>query len=154
MTAKEIFNNIQGLNITAYYVTEMDRQVAEQEYRKVIDFIPEGTLAHKIITDLNRFGKWTAKQLWVIAFELEKSASYAASVKPVAKAPKAKKTPSKYSKKQAVKETPVIEVGARVSHRQGEGIVSAVDSQNVTILFDNGTEKQFIIKFAQIEVIK
>jgi len=80
-TAKQIFSEIQILNpivstvsSLGSFVTEFDQSVSDMVARDLMVFIPENTLAYKIISTSTRF---TDKQLWVIAFELEKNEDYA-----------------------------------------------------------------------------
>lgn len=80
-TVKQIFNKIQTLNpVTSHvssmgaFVTEFNQSVSDMVSRDLMNFIPENTLAYKIISTTSRF---TDKQLWVIAFELEKNEEYA-----------------------------------------------------------------------------
>ncbi|MCL1867655.1 MAG: hypothetical protein FWF72_01720 [Paludibacter sp.] len=79
-TVKQIFNKIQGLNPTTStvssigtFVTNQAQQVSDMILRETISFLPKKSLAYKIATSANKF---TDKQLWVIAFELEKNAEY------------------------------------------------------------------------------
>jgi hypothetical protein len=80
-TAKQIFSEIQTLNpivstvsSLGSFVTEFNQSVSDMVARNLMVFIPENTLAYKIISTSTRF---TDKQLWVIAFELEKNEDYA-----------------------------------------------------------------------------
>jgi hypothetical protein len=80
-TAKQIFSEIQTLNpivstvsSLGSFVTEFNQSVSDMVARDLMVFIPENTLAYKIISTSTRF---TDKQLWVIAFELEKNEDYA-----------------------------------------------------------------------------
>ena len=80
-TAKQIFSEIQTLNpivstvsSLGSFVTEFNQSVSDMVARDLMVFIPENTLAYKIISTSTRF---TDKQLWVIAFELEKNENYA-----------------------------------------------------------------------------
>mgnify|MGYP001016896402 FL=1 len=80
-TAKQIFSEIQTLkpivstvSSLGSFVTEFNQSVSDMVARNLMVFIPENTLAYKIISTSTRF---TDKQLWVIAFELEKNEDYA-----------------------------------------------------------------------------
>lgn len=55
------------------YVSSLDQQMADKVFKEVADFIPDDTLAHKIL-----FGNktYTDKQRWVIAYELMKSKDF------------------------------------------------------------------------------
>ncbi len=76
-TVKQVFNYIQGLNPSTStisslgsFVTEQSQQVSDMIHREVTTGLPEGTLAHKILTTSE---KYSEKQLWVIAYELMKN---------------------------------------------------------------------------------
>ena len=57
------------------YIEESSRQVAQSVRDRITKSLPQGTLAHKIITEtLKDF--FTDKQLWVIAYELQKNEEY------------------------------------------------------------------------------
>lgn len=80
-TAKTIFNYIQGINPSVStissmgsFVTELSQQVADKCLSEVISNLPVDSLAYKIAT--NNLGTFTEKQLWVIAFELDKNESF------------------------------------------------------------------------------
>lgn len=84
-TVKQIFDYIQGMNPSTStvssigtFVTELSQQVADNIVREVIENLPEGTLAYKIATSTT--GRFSEKQLWVIAYELEKNKEFSAKV--------------------------------------------------------------------------
>jgi len=86
-TVKQIFDSIQDLNATGTTVSSMGRFVtaqaeesAEKRQREVLAYLTEGTLAHKILSDARNMS-FTVKQLWVIAYALEKT-SYAENLAP------------------------------------------------------------------------
>jgi hypothetical protein len=86
-TVKEIFNYISSLNANTShisslgsYVSATDQQIAASTHNEVIDVLPVGTLAHKIVSSMTNYSNYSAKQLWVIAFELEKNAEFSAKV--------------------------------------------------------------------------
>lgn len=79
-----IFDRLQMLNPTTQsisslgsYVSQSSQMVVDAIRTEVIKNVPAESLAHKIITSADRF---SAKQLWVIAFELVKNAEYTESV--------------------------------------------------------------------------
>jgi len=87
-TAAQIFNYIQGMNPSTQtvsslgtFVTEMSQQVADNCISEVVQVLVNSdkteTLAFNIIKSATRF---TEKQLWVIAFELEKNAEFSSMV--------------------------------------------------------------------------
>ena len=73
-TAQIIFNAIQDVNNSEFYATRNSpgQLMVDERRQDVAALLPSGTLAHKIITGTQR--NFTEKQLWVIAFELERSA--------------------------------------------------------------------------------
>ena len=84
-TVKEIFTYISSLNANTShisslgsYVSATDQQIADATHNEVIDALPSGTLAHKIVSSMPNY--YSVKQLWVIAFELEKNAEFSAKV--------------------------------------------------------------------------
>lgn len=87
-TAKNIFNYIQGMNPNSQtvssigtFVTAFSQQVADSQVSEVIQVLvnsdKKDTLAFKIASTNSKF---TEKQLWVIAFELEKNQEFAQNV--------------------------------------------------------------------------
>ena len=87
-TAAQIFNYIQGMNPSTQtvsslgtFVTEMSQHVADNCISEVVQVLVNSdkteTLAFNIIKSATRF---TEKQLWVIAFELEKNAEFSSMV--------------------------------------------------------------------------
>lgn len=81
ITAKNIFDEIQGLNpnTNSYgFVDNYYQQCADFIFSEVIRYIPADTLADKIMTSSK--GVFSEKQLWVIAFELLKNADYVATL--------------------------------------------------------------------------
>ena len=81
MNAKTIFNEIENLNPSTSivsslgsYVNPIEQQIADSKRAEILGFIPEGTLAHKILT--SGTASFSEKQLWVIAYELLKNENY------------------------------------------------------------------------------
>ena len=81
MNAKIIFTEIESLNPSTSivssvgsYVNPIQRQIADEKRAEVLGYIPEGTLAHKILTSGTI--TFSEKQLWVIAYELLKNEVY------------------------------------------------------------------------------
>jgi hypothetical protein len=79
-TAKQIFNEIDGLNpqkstISSLgdYVSQSSQMVSDSIYKEVLSFLPKDSLAYKILTSSERY---TDKQLWVISYELEKNTEF------------------------------------------------------------------------------
>ena len=80
-TVKQIFNEVSYLNPTVStisslgdYVSQSSQMVADAVHNSLVDLLPEGTLARRILLDYSR--PLTEKQLWVIAHELLKNDSY------------------------------------------------------------------------------
>jgi hypothetical protein len=76
-TVAQIFNSISNLNVRkshvssiGSFVTEVSKEVTDNKIEKVKSYLPEGTLAAKIVASNVNF---TEKQLWVIAYELLKT---------------------------------------------------------------------------------
>ena len=85
MKAQTIFNEIQSLNSTTStissvgtFVGSQNQQVADMQVRETMQYLPENSLAYKIIIDNRK--SFTEKQLWVIAFELLKNEEYCAKL--------------------------------------------------------------------------
>ena len=79
-TVKQIFNEIEDLNpqtstisSLGSYVSQSAQMVSDSIYKEVLSFLPEDSLAYKILTSSERY---TEKQLWVISYELEKNADF------------------------------------------------------------------------------
>lgn len=84
-TVNQIFNYIQGMNPSTStissigtFVSSQNQQVADSFVNEVIANLPEGTLAYKIAT--SNISRFSEKQLWVIAYELEKNEQYTSMV--------------------------------------------------------------------------
>lgn len=80
-TVKQIFEQIQSLNPESNvgsslgtYVTESSTLVSHYLHKELINILPESSLAHKILT--SNYTYYTSKQLWIIAYELEKNEAY------------------------------------------------------------------------------
>ena len=100
-TVKKIYNYISDLNpdvstmsSMGNFVDPINKQIADSRYREILDYLPQTSLAYKIATKPNPnprnvnkergIGKvkeyYTSKQLWVIAFELDKNKDFVALV--------------------------------------------------------------------------
>ncbi len=82
-STKQIFNYIQGMNpivstvsSMGSFVTNLNQQVADRCVSEVIQALSDkkDTLAYKIATSLT--DRYTDKQLWVIAFELQNNVDF------------------------------------------------------------------------------
>lgn len=79
-TAKQIYNEIKGLNPDSStisslgsFVSQSSQMACDSLYKEVISYLPTSSLAYSILTSSQRYSE---KQLWVIAFELEKNEEY------------------------------------------------------------------------------
>ena len=77
---KVIFNHLQDLNPSGYYRSAADDATIDEVYRGAFQVLHHkmNTLAWKILTGTK--GRYSDKQLWVIAFELVKSPEYIESI--------------------------------------------------------------------------
>lgn len=77
---KQIFNFLQDLNPSGYYRSSSDDATIDEVYRAAFNVLQHkmNTLAWKILTGTK--GRYSDKQLWVIAFELVKSPEYIESI--------------------------------------------------------------------------
>lgn len=80
-TVKQIFNYIQSANpsTTTFssmgsLVTNQAQQVADSTVREIMNNVPESSLAYKIATSLA--DRFSDKQLWVMAYELDKNEEF------------------------------------------------------------------------------
>lgn len=80
VTPKDVFNYICWLNPKTHtsssmgnYSSSMDNQIADMYFKEVADYLPQDSLARKIL-----FGSktYTEKQLWVITYELMKNKDF------------------------------------------------------------------------------
>lgn len=86
-TVKNIFDFIQSLNPTescvsslGHFVDDMNMQVALDFAAKIKSYLPAGTLAKTIMDEMLEKSRifYSAKQLWVISYELMKSQGFLA----------------------------------------------------------------------------
>ena len=113
ITVKNIFDRVSKINpdTNSYgYVDSAKEQIAQSYFNDIYSFIPAGTLAHKIATDT--IGRFTDKQLWVIAYELLKNDDYVATLEDEAKKAEAKN--AEYQAKELAKKEANADVLAEV----------------------------------------
>lgn len=86
VTIKEIYNQVSYINPSVStissigsFVEENNRQVANSFRSKLMAFLPTSSLAYKIIFE-NLKDFFSEKQMWVIAYELQKNAEYVAKL--------------------------------------------------------------------------
>lgn len=84
VTPKDVFNYICGLNPKTHtssslgnYSSSMDNQIADMYFKEVADYLPQDSLAHKILFSSKTY---TEKQLWVITYELIKNKDFVAKM--------------------------------------------------------------------------
>jgi len=80
VTAKQIYQNIAGLSpklsevsSLGSFISKSDEMISESIYNEIISYLPKTSLAYKILTSNENYSE---KQIWVIAFELEKNEEY------------------------------------------------------------------------------
>ena len=86
ITIKDIYNDVSYINPSVStissigdFIEESSRQVAQSVRIRIAKILPQGTLAHKIVTEnLNDF--FSERQLWVIAYELQKNEEYVSNL--------------------------------------------------------------------------
>ena len=172
-TVKQIFNHISMLNPTVSeissmgaFVSKQNQQVSDDKRNELLDVVSENSLAYKILSTSKNL---TDKQLWVIAFELEKNEEFGLKLAQNIDSIKRRKNAKKQAKKDAnqailesLKSTPKVEekketsmfgLGAKVySEKFGEGVIIEEDDNRATIDFNEG-RKSLIKRFANLTVI-
>ena len=86
VTIKDIYNQVSYINPSVStvssigsFVEEINRQVANSFRSKLMAYLPTSSLAYKIISE-NLKDFFSEKQMWVIAYELQKNAEYVAKL--------------------------------------------------------------------------
>ena len=81
-TVRQIFSEVSYLNPTTSvisslgsYISQSSQMISDSAHQEIVGLLPTDSLAYKIM--MNTTGRYTDKQLWVIAFELEKNTEYA-----------------------------------------------------------------------------
>ena len=81
VSVKEVFDEIQYLNPSVStisslgnYVSQSNQMVSDAVYKEVMQHIPKDSTAFKIMMGTQK--KYSDKQLWVIAYELQKNQKY------------------------------------------------------------------------------
>jgi hypothetical protein len=84
-TLKDIFQQVSMMNPTVNYMSSIGeyvdsnaQQLADYVIRETMGYLPEDSLAMKIIRSTR--GRFTEKQLLVVAYELQKNAEYCAQL--------------------------------------------------------------------------
>ena len=86
VTVKDIYNeasyinpNVSTISSIGDFVEESSRQAAAYSRRELVQYVSKDSLAFKILTE-NLKDFFTEKQVWVIAYELQKNAEYVAKL--------------------------------------------------------------------------
>lgn len=179
---KQIFNHVSGINPATStvssmgtFVTNQQQQLADERISEIMNAIPEGTLAHKILMGTQT--RFSEKQIWVITFELLKNeakcneiVAYYAEIDAAERRRREFKRAAKAAKKSG--ETKLISnIGARenktanidpcadlnvgdtVSHKSfGEGQIIEMDEKLVVIDF-SGVQKKLLKAYSRLERI-
>lgn len=167
---KNIYENIQGLNPSASiissigeFVSIQNQQVADSVRRDIMKWLPEGSLAYRIVSTADRFSD---KQLWAITYELSRNQEYLNMLnqeaeeliasREIKKFHKAEKTAKKAGEKRLI-EVRLEEnrnLTGKVRHdRLGEGIVLSETNDTVVVNFNEHGEKTLLKKFTKLEMI-
>lgn len=166
---KAINPNVSEISSIGSFTSEQDRQVAESVRVKILKYLPDNSLASKILKTSN---KLSDKQLWVVAYELQKNEDYVSDLSERNEklkrevAYQKKKRSDKRRKRaeearrveEANKETSEknseLSVGDKVKHvRIGAGTITEITSDKITIKFDDGDVKSFMPDFVKLEKI-
>lgn len=166
--------NVSSISSIGSFIDQNDQQTADFVMKEIMGYLPHESLAWKIITSTT--GRFSEKQLWVIAYELQKNAEYCAELdKTLAEiemrelcrnaknrerrqrraerkaaaesAPKFVKTQDK----EQMKTNDNYQEGDAVEHAKfGEGIVIAGDERTITIDFAGVGRKKLLLQYAPI----
>lgn len=162
-TLQTIFAEIKNLNVEYHEdMTELHRreQMAEIVEKDIRDYISADSLAEKILATATRFSE---KQLWVIAYELDRNGygkkleeitAAAAAREAYQKAAKSRRNAAKKQAKQAIEEraqaNAAYTAGTEVEHAAyGKGVVKSNNGNTIVVCFENGEEKAFAAKFVR-----
>ncbi|MBF0651254.1 hypothetical protein IR083_20765 [Dysgonomonas sp. GY75] len=152
-------------------VTAQAQQMADSVIASIMPYIPVDSTAYKVLIS-NTGDRFSDKQLWVIAYQLEKSSEYCEKLgaeieernKYIAfqKAKKTAKSAAKRAAKKSTKESAdlaqkvysSIEAEDKVRHYNfGEGKVISHDDTYIVVFFEKVGEKKLLKKFAKLEKI-
>ena len=166
---KAINPNVSEISSMGSFTSEQDKQVAESVRVEVMEYLPDNSLASKILKTTN---KLSDKQLWVVAYELQKNEDYVSDLserneklkREVAyqkkkRSDKRRKRSEEANRvKKTLKETSdknsKLSVGDKVKHvRIGAGTITEITSDKITIKFDDGDVKSFTPDFVKLEKI-
>lgn len=174
-TLKEIFEDVRMINPKVNYISSIGQyvdanaeQLADFVLNRIVEYIPQDSLAMKVIRE-NKKQRWSEKQLWVIAYELEKNAEYCEALdktnesirineerRRAARADRRHRRAEREKKNAEMmkKYEEISSCGSkRVFHATfGEGEVIDQDDNTIVVNF-NGIEKKLLKKFAPIKFI-
>jgi hypothetical protein len=173
MDVKGIFNEISGLNPSTTtvssigtFVSNISQQISDGLRRDVLKHLPNDTLAYKITMDTDHF---SAKQLWVIAYELLKNADYCdklakenEELRVEVEYTLARKRAKRAAKRSAKKEKTTKIEEPKIEHIDGEmvkhnlfgiGRLISETETKVFINFQNFGEKMLLKKYVKLEKI-
>lgn len=152
------------------YVSASAQMVSDAVYSKVVEALTNDSLAYKIVTDKSMDEQFTEKQLWAVTFELLKNDDYVKKIVSENEAfekkeefkrarRKAKKSEAKKIKTDLANKISTIEnnnndllLNQKVSHAKfGEGVVTGMDNETITVNFEEVGDKKMIKRFAKLE---
>ena len=83
LNVKKIFVYLNGLNPKQTIISSLGRHISDQDWElayslrdNIAKYLPENTLAAKIMSERKMDGFFTDKQIWVIAYELMKNEDF------------------------------------------------------------------------------
>lgn len=83
LNVKKVFVYLNGLNPTETIISSLGRRISDQNWElayslrdNIAKYLPENTLAAKIMAERKMDGFFTDKQIWVIAYELMKNEDF------------------------------------------------------------------------------
>lgn len=182
ITVKDIFNYVKIINPAQHtsssmgrYSTSLDNQIADNAIKEISEYLPKESLARKVLFDVR--GRYTEKQLWVISYELMKSADFVAfmesrkaekedeeAYEKATRAIKSRKRKEKAKQLAEIDEAnpymsaeEVAELGAgeivevRMSNDIFEATVKEVQGDKITMVInEKDTEKMFLVAYVKI----
>lgn len=170
MTLKQIFEDVEGLNpytstvsSVGTFISNQAQQLADSKRKELMGYLPKTTLAYKIVSTANKF---TDKQLWVIAYELEKNDKYKSDLsdsledierkerlrKEKAKAKRQAKSEQQKLIDETSKKNDAIAVGDEVEHpKYGTGRVTIITDSVIKVSFEGIGEKALMKKLAPLK---
>lgn len=183
-TIQNIYRQVEMINPRVSTVSSLgefvdanNQQLADYMIKEIMGYLPKDSLAWKILTGTS--GRYTEKQMWVIAYELQKNADYVAKLDETLaeieereawkRAARRAKRQAKAARQTEIAKAPrfvtnnepiapkaqdtnvTFKVGDTVDHTKfGEGTVIAGDEKTITVRFATVGEKQLLLEFAPI----